>query len=195
MSLIQYIKELVLKEEEKPAGRDKLAVTGIFAQKDIAALNDVWLIQSVTGNIYCAKRITVCKDVEIIGNIHCKSCVLEGKIDGNIQASDMLEIKASAVLNGNIIAKKLNVDRASVLNGNITIVKDGRLIYSEIKRKIDKINPSKTKKQENGVAIKDHVYDKNDPPQINLGPVVPKVDIQPEKAKADLNENNNEKWW
>ena len=166
MSLIQYIKELVLKEEEKPLYGDELVVTGIFAQKDIAALNDVWVTQSVNGNIYCAKNITVCKDIEILGNIHCKSCVLEGKIAGNIQASDTLEIKASAVLNGNIIAKKLNVDRASVLNGNITIIKDGRLIYSEIKHKIDKINP-----------------------------VVSRIDIQPEKAKADLNENKNEKWW
>ncbi|MDB5130874.1 MAG: putative acyltransferase [Mucilaginibacter sp.] len=214
MSLINYIKNLFLKENKEPVNQDELMVNGILIQKDkdIIALDDVWITKSVTGNIYGGKDITVCKDVEITGDVNCRKCVLEGKIQGNISVSDTLEIRAGAILNGNIIARKLDVNPEAVLNGNVTIVKDGRPIYADIKLKIAKLNQQKPEKEE--PAKEEPIFEthepvqvQNDPGEIDLkreAPVqvqkepehaeVPKINSQPEKPKADPNENNG-KWW
>jgi cytoskeletal protein CcmA (bactofilin family) len=208
MNLINYIKSLFLKEEKQPVIQDDLLVNGSLIQKDkdIIAINDVWITQNLTGNIYGGKDITVCKDVVITGDINCRKCVVEGKIEGNISVSDTLEIRAGAVLNGNIIAKKLNVNPEAILNGNITIVKDGKPIYADIKLKIASINQQKPGKE-------DSILETHEQPSVSnsreenlnhkaTAPVqnepkhaeVPKRDTQPEKPKADPDENNG-KWW
>ncbi|MDB5125031.1 MAG: putative acyltransferase [Mucilaginibacter sp.] len=214
MNLINYIKSLFLKEEKQPVNQDDLLVNGSLIQKDkdIIAINDVWITQSLTGDIYGGKDITVCKDAVITGDINCRKCVVEGKIEGNISVSDTLEIRAGAVLNGNIIAKKLNVNPEAILNGNITIVKDGKPIYADIKLKIASINqqmPEKEApaKEEFISAIRESAPVQNDPKEINSNreapaqiqdepkqAEVPKRDIRPEKSQDDPNENSG-KWW
>lgn len=197
MSLINYIKNLFLKEEKEPINQDELPVNGalVHKDKDIVALDDVWITKSITGNIYGGKDITVCRDVEITGDVNCRKCVLEGKIKGNISVSDTLEIRAGAILNGNIIAKKLDVNPEAVLNGNVTIVKDGRPIYSDIKLNIARINQLKPEKE----AL---IFETHEPVQVQKVQVqkepehaeIPKINIQPEKPKTDPAENNG-KWW
>jgi cytoskeletal protein CcmA (bactofilin family) len=214
MSLINFIKKLFFKEDKEPVNLDERPVNGalVYKDKDIVALDDVWITKSVTGNIYGGKDITVCKDVEITGDVNCRKCVLEGKIKGNISVSDTLEIRAGAVLKGNIIAKKLDVNPEAVLNGNVTIVKDGKPIYADIKLNIARINQQKPEKEESSkekpifethepVRVQNDLQEINSkreaPVQVQKEPEyaeAPKINIQPEKPKIDPTENNG-KWW
>lgn len=198
MSVIKYIKKLIFKEDKKPEYQEELHVSGLFVQNDIVAPNDVWVTKSVTGNIYCAKNIVVSEGVQVIGNIYCRQCILEGRVKGDISASGMIEIKAKASLNGNIITTNLKVDPAAVLNGSVAIInlKEGRRIYSDIKLKIDQINHLSIGKGDTEVKIQhsDPVQNGND--SLNLNSKAPIIAIQPEKAKPARSEDtNNEKWW
>jgi cytoskeletal protein CcmA (bactofilin family) len=198
MSVIKYIKKLIFKEDKKVEYQEELHVSGLFVQNDIVALNDVWVTKSVTGNIYCAKNIVVSEGVQVIGNIYCRQCILEGKVKGDISASGMIEIKAKAALNGNIITANLKVDPAAVLNGSVAIIniKEGRRIYSDIKLKIDKINHLSIDKGDTEFKIQhsDHVQNGND--GLNLNSKVPTIDIKSETAKpARSEDSNNDKWW
>ncbi|HWZ16576.1 MAG TPA: polymer-forming cytoskeletal protein [Mucilaginibacter sp.] len=214
MNLINYIKSLFLKEEKQPVSQDDLLANGSLIQKDkdIIAVNDVWIAQNLTGNIYGGRDITVCKDAVITGDVNCRKCVVEGRIEGNISVSDTLEIRAGAILNGNIVAKKLDVNPEAILNGNITIVKDGKPIYADIKLKIANFNQQKPEKEapvkaepifeiHKPAPVQNDPREKNPareaPAQIQNEPEhaeIPKVAVRPEKPKADPEENNS-KWW
>jgi cytoskeletal protein CcmA (bactofilin family) len=203
MSLTKYIKKLILKEDKQLPYQEELHVSGLFVRNDIVAQNDVWVTKSVTGDIYCAKNIVVCKDVQVTGNIHCRQCVLEGKVKGNVSASEMIEIKAKAALNGNIITENLKVDPAAVLNGYVTTVMDGKRIYSDIKLKIEKINQlsidnggieNNKDNSESKIEYVDSVQNDNDGSK--LSSEVSPIDIKPEKTKPEpIRATNNEKWW
>lgn len=196
MSLVKYIEKIISKEEKEFPRMDELHVSGIFVQNDIVALDDVCVTKSVTGNIYCAKNVIVCKDVQIIGNINCRKCTLEGKVNGNISAFETLEIKVNAVLNGNIMARHLSVSSSAVLNGYIiTInVKDGRQIYSDIKLKIDEIK-NLNEEKESAVSEIQYPHDvQNDSEELNVNSKVSKIDIQTEQPKS-VNIEDNGKWW
>jgi cytoskeletal protein CcmA (bactofilin family) len=192
MSVIKYIKKFFFKEDKKLEYQEELHISGLFVQNDIVALNDVWVTKSVTGNIYCAKNIVVSEGVQVIGNIYCRQCILEGKVKGDISASGMIEIKARAALNGNIITANLKVDPAAVLNGSVAIVniKDARRIYSDIKLKIDNINHLSIDKGDSGVKLQhsDHVQNGND--GLSLNSKIPKINIQSEKAKPARSEDD-----
>jgi cytoskeletal protein CcmA (bactofilin family) len=208
MSLIKYTKKLFVKEDiqqEQEPYMDELHLSGLFVKNDIVALNDTWITKSLTGDIYCAKNIIVCKDVQVIGNINCRKCTLEGSVNGNISVSEMLEIKENAVLNGNIIARRLDVSSSAVLNGYITTIniKEARQVYSDIKLKIDEIQNLNTDKEHIMTESKETEHVPNDSeklslsaeaPKINIQPGKEKINIQPEKAEPVINEDNG-KWW
>ncbi|MDB5022672.1 MAG: putative acyltransferase [Mucilaginibacter sp.] len=213
MSLIKNIKQLFLKQEiEELPYMDELHVSGLFVKNDIVALDDVWVAKSLTGNIYCAKNIIVGKDVQVIGNISCRKCTLEGSVNGNISVSEMLEIKENAVLNGNIIARKLDVSSSAVLNGYITTinVKEARQVHSDIKLKIDEIQHLNTDKEAiitesndtENVPINSEKLTAEAPKnsiqpekaKVSIQPENAKINIQPEKAEPVIREDNG-KWW
>ena len=175
---------------------DELHVSGLFVQNDIIALDDVRVTKSVTGNIYCTKNVIVDKDVQIIGNINCRKCTLEGKVNGNISAFETLEIKVNAVLNGNIMARNLSVSSSAVLNGYIVTinVKDGRQIYSDIKIKIDEIKHLDIEKESTVSEIQNPQNVQNDSEKLNINSKVSKIELQTEEAKPVNNEDNG-KWW
>ncbi len=197
MNLVTYIRKLFSKRAVEKPCRDELHISGIFVYNDIVALNDVCVTQSVTGNIYCTKNITVCKDARVIGNIYCRQGVVEGNVTGNIAAFEMLEVKANAVLNGDISARKLNVSPAAVLNGyNKSIsLKAGRGIHSDIKLKIDQINYPGIEEERIMPEMVNFDNFKMTAKELNLENEVPGFTFQPEKIEEVAIAGNNEKWW
>jgi cytoskeletal protein CcmA (bactofilin family) len=196
MSLVKYIKKLISKEQKELPCMDELHVSGLFVQNDIVALDDVRVTKSVTGNIYCTTNVIVDKNVQIIGNINCRKCTLEGKVNGNISAFETLEIEVNAVLNGNIMARNLSVSSSAVLNGYIVTinVKDGRQIYSDIKLKIDEIKHLDIEKESTVSEIQNPHIVQNDSEELKVNSKVSKIDLQTEEAKP-LNNEDNGKWW
>jgi cytoskeletal protein CcmA (bactofilin family) len=200
MNPVKYIKELFFKKVEEVKElpcKDELHVSGTLVQKDMVALDDVCVTQNVTGDIYCAKNIIVCEGVQIIGNIYSRKCTLEGSVTGNISAYEMLEIKANAILSGDINTRKLNVSSNAILNGYINNInlKDGKRIHADIKVKIDKIKHNHKEEEPAIPEIPDidNLQDKSE--QLDLNPKTVIFDPPSERVKQEVPVDNNEKWW
>jgi cytoskeletal protein CcmA (bactofilin family) len=197
MSLVTYTRKLFSKQAVEEPCRDELHISGIFVHNDIVALNDVCVTQSVTGNIYCTKNIIVGKNAQVIGNIYCRQGIVEGNVTGNISAFEMLEVKESAVLNGNISARKLNVSPAAILNGYIKSIslKAGRSIHSDIKFKIDEIKYPDMEEENIIPEIVNFDNFNSTVEYLNLNNEVSAFAFQPEKMQEAVIGDNNGKWW
>ncbi len=214
------IKKLFFKEEEEVIVlpyQDELHLTGIPVQKDIVALDDVCVTRHIIGDIYCAKSIVVCKNVHVVGNIYCRTGILNGNIVGNVSACEMLEIKANALIEGNIHTPKLNVSPAAILNGYITSIslKDSRRIYSVIKFKMNQIGRPGMEKEIALPATDGFDNLPDDAEQLEPTPQVPVpqvpisqvtmpevstpqvsiIDLSPERVEVPATPDNNDKWW
>lgn len=203
--MVAHIKKLFVKEtvQELPC-KDELHVSGIFAGHEVTVLEDVCITQDITGDIYSAKTIIVCKDVTVTGNIYCKKCTLEGKVNGNISAPELIEIGAFGVLNGNIATKSLNVSSAALLNGYVNIIKakEGKQIYSDIKHSIDRIKELSKQPQEieteaqPEVELPKAIIEPEPVVKVEMTEVnVPAFEPQPRKERPAVVEVNNERWW
>lgn len=73
-----------------------------------------------TGNIETQQSLMVMGKVE--GNIRAGSVIVSGHINGNIQAVDLLELKETARIDGDIYAGRLRVLNGGIFNGKCSIM-------------------------------------------------------------------------
>jgi cytoskeletal protein CcmA (bactofilin family) len=62
------------------------------------------------GELDCAADATIGKSAVIKGNITVNTVIIEGLIQGNITAKDKIEMKSTAKVHGDIVAKRLSVE-------------------------------------------------------------------------------------
>jgi cytoskeletal protein CcmA (bactofilin family) len=84
----------------------------------------ILLDETLSGNLFCAEKVLIEQHGILKGNITSKTCLVTGLVNGNILALDLLDIKATAIVRGNIQSAKVNIEPGAVINGYITVGED-----------------------------------------------------------------------
>jgi cytoskeletal protein CcmA (bactofilin family) len=82
------------------------------------------LDEQLTANLFCAENVVIEQHGVLTGNITSKTCQVAGIVNGNITSLDLLDIKATAVVRGNIASSAVNIEPGAVINGYITVGED-----------------------------------------------------------------------
>jgi cytoskeletal protein CcmA (bactofilin family) len=77
----------------------------------------------LTGNIM-ADSVILGNDAFVTGDIKAKSVVIGGRVDGNITAEEIIEIKPTGQVFGDIHTRKLSVAEGGIFEGRSLIQKD-----------------------------------------------------------------------
>ena len=70
-------------------------------------------------------RLTVGPRGRVKANVNASAVVVQGKLDGNVQASDRVDLKQSAVVTGDIAAQRISIDEGAYFKGRVNIQKEG----------------------------------------------------------------------
>ena len=71
----------------------------------------------------------------IKGEISAKKIIIGGKVEGNLRVEEIVEVKASGKVLGDIFTKKISIAEGAKVNGKIeTEVDEGRVIDFKSKR-------------------------------------------------------------
>jgi cytoskeletal protein CcmA (bactofilin family) len=84
---------------------------------DIIANGDTRIDGELVGNITSKGRLVVGPNGKITGEISCNNVEVSGFIKGKVEASELLTMKASAKIEGDIIAGKLSVEPGATFTG------------------------------------------------------------------------------
>jgi cytoskeletal protein CcmA (bactofilin family) len=76
-------------------------------------------------------ELVVGKTGNVKANVKVRSAVIEGKMDGDIKASDRVELKQKAHLTGNLQAKTLVLEEGVVFVGKCNVNPEGTKIDSQ----------------------------------------------------------------
>ncbi|MEI6865238.1 polymer-forming cytoskeletal protein [Flavicella sp.] len=68
------------------------------------------------GSIRAEGRVIIGKEGKVKGLIECMNADIEGAVSGNISVSDMLTLKSTAVIHGDVIIGKLTVEPGASFN-------------------------------------------------------------------------------
>jgi cytoskeletal protein CcmA (bactofilin family) len=90
---------------------------GTTIKGDLAASGDTRIDGTLIGNIESKGRLVIGPKGKVEGEINCNNIEVSGYIKGKIAVSELLNMKASAKIYGDIVAGKLSVEPGSVFTG------------------------------------------------------------------------------
>jgi cytoskeletal protein CcmA (bactofilin family) len=71
-------------------------------------------------------RVTVGRDAQVSANFSARDVVVLGRIRGNINASDRVDIRSEGSLTGDVIAQRISIEDGAFFKGGIDIRKPGQ---------------------------------------------------------------------
>ena len=75
----------------------------------------------IEGSITHSQRITVCGEGVVKANISAQTIVVEGTVEGDLQAEKAVQIKETARLKGNVHAPSVSIVDGAQFNGSVAM--------------------------------------------------------------------------
>ena len=97
---------------------------GTTIKGEILTNDDVRVDGRVEGKIFSKGKVTVGDGAVMQGDIKCSSVDFFGSIDGDLYVKDVLSLKNTSSVNGNIHTRKLQVDLGARLNGSCHMLRE-----------------------------------------------------------------------
>jgi cytoskeletal protein CcmA (bactofilin family) len=77
----------------------------------------------IEGSITHSQRITVCAEGMVKANVHAQVIIVEGSLDGDLQAEKSVMVRETAKLRGNITAPSVSIVEGAHFTGGIDMEK------------------------------------------------------------------------
>lgn len=94
---------------------------GTKIKGDISASGDIRIDGELVGNINAKGRLVIGPQGKVDGEVNCNNIEISGYIKGKINVSELLTMKASAQIFGDIVAGKLSVEPGSIFTGSCSM--------------------------------------------------------------------------
>lgn len=105
--------------------------TGTVVTGDIQSKGDIRIDGILKGSINTSGKIVLGKEGVVEGDVVCNSADISGNIKAKITVSQLLSLKSTAKLNGDIITNKLSIEPGASFTGSCSMgavikdIKDG----------------------------------------------------------------------
>ncbi|MBX5439281.1 MAG: polymer-forming cytoskeletal protein [Thermoflavifilum sp.] len=112
-----FTKSHAANHRSSPCGEVNLIASGTLIRGHITSAGDIRIDGKLDGTLSTDARVVVGKEGEIHGDIICKSADIMGKVKGTIRVEDLLSLKETAVVDGDIYTHRLEMAPSAVFNG------------------------------------------------------------------------------
>ncbi|MES1262904.1 MAG: polymer-forming cytoskeletal protein [Peristeroidobacter soli] len=103
---------------EAPSGICVLGPTLHF-KGELYGEEDLEFQGQLEGSIEHKSSLSIGKDGGVTGNIRAKFVIIEGRVDGDVYASESVSVRASAKVKGNIFAPRVGIADGANFSGSI----------------------------------------------------------------------------
>lgn len=84
---------------------------------DVKSNGDIRIDGSLTGNLITKGKVVIGTTGRIKGEVNCKNSEVSGSVEGKITVSQLLNLKASSKIIGDIITSKLAIEPGAKFTG------------------------------------------------------------------------------
>ena len=92
---------------------------------DIETNGDIRIDGQIEGNINSKGKVVIGSNGLIKGEVFCSNAELAGALNGKINVSELLSLKASSKINGDIKTGKLNIEPGAIFTGTCNMGNQG----------------------------------------------------------------------
>lgn len=91
-------------------------VQGTTVEGAVKSVSDIRVDGTIKGQLICDAKVIIGPTGYVEGEIKCKNAVIEGKFQGSLDVAELLNIRESAKVGGEIATSKLIVQSGAVFN-------------------------------------------------------------------------------
>src|SRR5262245_30498878 len=111
----------VVNQEQATIGKS-LVIKG-----EVTGSESLYIDGKVEGSINLpGNRVTVGRNGQVTANINAREIVVLGKVRGNLNASDRVDIRNEGSLTGDVVAQRISIEDGAFFKGGIDIRKPGQ---------------------------------------------------------------------
>jgi cytoskeletal protein CcmA (bactofilin family) len=97
----------------------------VVIKGELSGSEDLYVDGNVEGKIELRNHsLTIGPHGDVKANVSAKSIVIQGKLDGIINASERVELRKSAVVTGDVTTQRIAIEEGAFLKGKVDIQKD-----------------------------------------------------------------------
>lgn len=94
----------------------------VVIKGELSGSEDLYVDGQVEGSIALKNHsLTVGPNGQIKASIEAKGIIIQGKLEGNVQASDRVDLRKSAVVAGDIVTQRISIEEGAYLKGKVDI--------------------------------------------------------------------------
>jgi cytoskeletal protein CcmA (bactofilin family) len=98
----------------------------LVVKGEVTGSESLYVDGKVEGSINLpGNRVTIGRNGQVAANINAREIVVLGKVRGNCQASDRVDIRSEGSLTGDVIAARISIEDGAFFKGGIDIRKPG----------------------------------------------------------------------
>jgi len=103
----------------------------VVIKGELSGSEDLYIDGTVEGTIELrGNNLVIGANGQVRGSVNGKSVVVQGKLEGNVQASERTELRKTATLVGDIFTHRIAIEEGAYLKGKVDVQKDVATVAS-----------------------------------------------------------------
>lgn len=91
-------------------------VLGTSVEGTIKADSDIRIDGSIKGKLFCDAKVIIGPTGVVEGEVKCQNAVIEGKFEGVLHVTELLNVRETAQISGDVTTGKLIIQSGAVFN-------------------------------------------------------------------------------
>ena len=97
----------------------------VIIKGELSGSEDLYVEGQVEGTIELAgSQVFIGPNGQVRASVHAKRVVVLGKLDGNIRATDSVELQKSAIAVGDVVTRRISIEDGAFLKGKVEIERE-----------------------------------------------------------------------
>src|SRR5271157_4699923 len=111
--------------ETPQTGEFALIGKSVVIKGELSGSEDLYVDGHVEGKIELRNNsLTIGPNGNVKANVTAKAIVIQGKLEGAVNASDRVELRKSAVVTGDVTTQRIAIEEGAFLKGKVDIQKE-----------------------------------------------------------------------
>jgi cytoskeletal protein CcmA (bactofilin family) len=96
----------------------------VMIKGELSGSEDLYVDGHVEGSITLkGNNLTVGPNGQVKANVEAKGVIVQGKLEGNINASDRVELRKAATVTGDVTTQRISIEEGAYPKGKVDIQK------------------------------------------------------------------------